>query len=149
MIISTKKLLKLARTWQNRAASKRKRIALPQTDGDADTSSCSTSLVAEKGHFVVYSADQKRFLLPLDYLNNEMIKELFDMAEEEFGLQSQGPLTLPCDKELMEYAIALIKNKVTRDVEKAFLMSISSHCASSSFCLQDQVPGNQLPICSF
>lgn len=145
-MVSTKKLIKLARKWQKLAAIKRKRIALPQTTGPADTSS---SPMAEKGHFAVYTVDKKRFLLPLEYLNNEMIQELFNMAEEEFGLQSKGPLSLPCDSELMEYAITLIKQKVTRDVENAFLMSISSHCFSPSFCHQDQVSSNQFPICSF
>ncbi|XP_037491191.1 auxin-responsive protein SAUR68 [Jatropha curcas] len=148
-MISAKKLLKLARKWQKLAAIKRKRITLSQTTTSIDSNSCSTSLMAEKGHFAVYSTDQKRFLLPLEYLNNEIIRELFNMAEEEFGLSSNGPLTLPCDAELMEYAIALIKKQVTRDVETAFLMSISSSCSSLSFSLQDPVTSLQLPICSF
>ncbi|XP_057990639.1 auxin-responsive protein SAUR66-like [Hevea brasiliensis] len=83
--------------------------------------------MSEKGHFAVYSADKKRFLLPLEYLKNEIIKQLFNMAEEEFGLQNKGPLTLPCDTEHMGYAFGLIKQQATRDVENAFLTSISSH----------------------
>ncbi|KDP29981.1 hypothetical protein JCGZ_18748 [Jatropha curcas] len=148
-MISAKKLLKLARKWQKLAAFKRKRITLPQATGSINTNSCSTSQMAEKGHFAVYSADQRRFLLPLEYLNNEIIRELFKMAEEEYGLQSNGPLTFPCDAELLEYAIALIKKQVTRDVENAFLMSITSSCSSLSFCLQDHMKSHQFPICSF
>ncbi|KDP29982.1 hypothetical protein JCGZ_18749 [Jatropha curcas] len=148
-MISSKKLLKLARKWQKLAAIKRKRITLPRTTTSIDSNSCSTPLKAEKGYFSVYSADQKRFLLPLEHLNNEIIKELFKMAEEEFGFPSNGPLTLPCDAELMECAIALIKKQVTRDVETAFLMSISSSCSSLSFSLQDPLTSLQLPICSF
>ncbi|KDP29980.1 hypothetical protein JCGZ_18747 [Jatropha curcas] len=147
-MISTKKLLKLARKWQKLAALKRKRITSPRTN-NLDNRSCSTSSMAEKGHFVVYSTDQKRFEIPLEYLNNKMIRELFNMAEEEFGMQSNGPPTLPCDTELMLYAIDLIKQQVTRDVENAFLMSISSSCFSVSSCLQDQITSHQLPICSF
>ncbi|EEF39770.1 auxin-responsive protein SAUR68 [Ricinus communis] len=141
-MISTKKLLKLARKWQKMAAIRRKRISFPQTIASADSSSCSTSSKAEKGCFVVYSADQKRFLLPLEYLNNEIIRELLHMAEDEFGLSSKGPLTLPCEAELMEYAISLIKQQVNRDVEMALLSSIANSCSSSSFRLQ------QLPIYS-
>ncbi|XP_011023102.1 PREDICTED: uncharacterized protein LOC105124697 [Populus euphratica] len=144
-MISAKKLIKLARKWQKTAVIRRKRITLPQTD----TSSCSTSSTAEKGHFVVYSADQKRFLLPLDYLNKAFVRELLELAEEEFGLPSNGHLTLPCDAELVEYAIALINQHVTRDVDKALLLSMaSSHCSTSSD-LHQQVTVHQLPISGF
>ncbi|XP_050210602.1 auxin-responsive protein SAUR68-like [Mercurialis annua] len=143
-MISAKNLLKLAKKWQKLAAISRKRITSPQTI-DA-SSSCSTSSQAEKGYFVVYSADQKRFLLPLEYLNNELVRELFDMAEDEFGLPSDGPLTLPCDAEVMEYAICLIKQKAARDVQQALLTSIASNYFSSSL---HQSRTRLLSICSF
>ena len=72
-MISAKKLIKLARKWQKLAAIRRKGITSPQTIvASTDASSCSTSSKAEKGHFVVYSADQKRFLFPLEYLSSEL-----------------------------------------------------------------------------
>ncbi|WCJ18918.1 SAUR-like auxin-responsive protein family [Euphorbia peplus] len=141
MNISSKKLIKLARKWQKMAALKRRRITF---QSHTDTTSCSTSAKAEKGYFAVYSADQKRFLLPLEYLSSELIIELFNMAEDEFGLPGNGPLTLPCDAEIMEYAIGLIKRQVNRDVERALLTSISNSCSSLPFHRQ-----YQLPICSF
>ena len=95
-MISAKKLIKLAKKWQKLAALRRKRIALPQMD----RSSCSTSEMADKGHFVVYSADQKRFLLPLNYLNNKIVRELLKLAEEEFGLPTNGPLIVPAMQSL-------------------------------------------------
>ncbi|XP_065872073.1 auxin-responsive protein SAUR68-like [Euphorbia lathyris] len=149
-MISTKKLIKFARKWHKLVVIKRKRIELPHTNGTTDTSSCSTSGKAEKGCFVVYSADQKRFLLPLEYLNSEIIKELFNMAEDEFGLPANGPLTLPCDSQLMEYAIDLIKRRVTGDVEKTLLTCIAS-CGNNSlsYHLQHQITRHQSPICSF
>ncbi|XP_058006645.1 auxin-responsive protein SAUR68-like [Hevea brasiliensis] len=103
-MISTKRLLKLARKWHMLAVVRRKRITPLQAIGEA--SSCSTLEMAEKGHFVVYFADQKRFLIPLEHLKNEIIKELFNMAEEEFGLPSKGPLTLPCDAEFFEHIMS-------------------------------------------
>ncbi|WCJ18915.1 SAUR-like auxin-responsive protein family [Euphorbia peplus] len=144
MNISAKKLIKLARKWQKMAALKRRRITLPHTVSTTNTMSCSTSAKAEKGFFAVYSSDQKRFLLPLEYLDNEIITELFNMAEDEFGLPGSGPLTLPCEAEIMEYAIGLIKKQVNRDVERAFLTSIASSFSSLPCYLQ-----HQLPICSF
>ncbi|KAK8625245.1 hypothetical protein V6N13_090120 [Hibiscus sabdariffa] len=100
-MISAKKLIKLARKWQKLAAIKRKRITLSRTSGEVDTNSCSTSSMVEKGHFVVYSSDENRFVLPLEYLKNEIVMELFQLAEEEFGLQGNEHLTLPCDATLM------------------------------------------------
>ncbi|KAF2294244.1 hypothetical protein GH714_008550 [Hevea brasiliensis] len=102
-----------------------RRIELPQAMGNTDTTSCSTSPISKKGHFVVYSADQKRFLLPLKYVNNEIIRELFNMAEEEFALSTistMDRLTLPCDAEFVESEAKLIRiiaNKVLRKLSKA------------------------------
>ncbi|OMO91988.1 Auxin responsive SAUR protein [Corchorus olitorius] len=150
-MISAKKLINLARKWRNMVAIRRKRITFPRATDDTDATSCSTSSsMVEKGHFVVYSSDQKRFVLPLKYLKNEIVMELFNLAEEEFGLPGNGPLTLPCDARFMENVIALLKTKPSKDVEKAILLSIASaadHCSPSY--LYQQETRQQLPICSF
>ncbi|KAK8582560.1 hypothetical protein V6N13_069334 [Hibiscus sabdariffa] len=147
-MISAKKLIKLAKRWQKIASIRRKRIALPKTTMDAETNSCSTSSVVEKGHFVVYSVDQKRFVLPLEYLKNKIVMELFNLAEEEFGLPGDGLLVLPCDANFMEYVIALMKRKPSKEVEKSLILSVSTgHCSSSYLCQQEK--GQQLPIWSF
>ncbi|KAK8625238.1 hypothetical protein V6N13_090113 [Hibiscus sabdariffa] len=125
-MISAKKLIKLAKRWQKMASIRRKRITLPRTTRDSETNGCSTSLVVDKGHFVVYSVDQKRFVLPLEYLKNSIMMELFNMAEEEFGLPSNGILLMPCDANFMEYVIALIKKKPSEELEKALIMSLVS-----------------------
>ncbi|TYG81200.1 hypothetical protein ES288_D02G279800v1 [Gossypium darwinii] len=137
-MISARKLIKLARKWQKLAAIRRKRITFS-----------STSSMVEKGHFVVYSADEKRFMLPLEYLKNEMVMELFNLAEEEFGIPSDGHLILPFDSTLMEYAIGLIKRKASKEVEKALTVSIVNGRCSSSSNLYQQETSQQLPIWSF
>ena len=53
-------------------------------------------MVADKGHFVVYTTDKRRFVVPLMYLNNEIFRELLKMSEDEFELPNDGPITLPC-----------------------------------------------------
>ncbi|XP_044509693.1 auxin-responsive protein SAUR64-like [Mangifera indica] len=135
-MISPKKLIKLAKKWQKLAASKRKRISLPTTTGVVEAESCSASSMAEKGHFVVYTTDQRRFEIPLNYLKNNIIRELFAMAEYEFGFPSGGPITLPCDAVFMEYVVSLIQRHVVEALEKALLMSLATgHCLpTSSFC---------------
>ncbi|KAH0711290.1 hypothetical protein KY289_007249 [Solanum tuberosum] len=142
-MISTKKLIKMVRRWQKFAAMQRKRISFPRDD------SCSTSSssIIEKGHFVVYTIDQRRFMIPLVYLENEIIQQLLNMSEEEFGLPSSGPITLPCDSAFMDYIISLIKKGVAAgDLHKALLLSIPSCCCSTSSLHQDS--GNQqLLVC--
>nr|GMC87101.1 auxin-responsive protein SAUR68-like [Ipomoea batatas] len=124
-MISSKKLIKLAKRWQKFAAIRRKRISFPSLYDDAD--SCSTSSAVYKGHFTIYTADQKRFVVPLSYLENEIIRQLLSMSEEEFGLPSDGPITLPCDAVFMEYIISLLSRGLSRELENALLVSVTSH----------------------
>ncbi|KAK8582576.1 hypothetical protein V6N13_069350 [Hibiscus sabdariffa] len=147
-MISAKKLIKLAKRWQKMASIRRKRITLPRTTRDSETNSCSTSSVVDKGHFVVYSVDQKRFVLPLEYLKNNIVMELFNLAEEEFGLSGSGILLMPCDATFMEYVIALIKRKPSKEVEKALVTSVSTGRCSSSYLYQQEM-SQQFPIYSF
>ncbi|KAK6774960.1 hypothetical protein RDI58_025961 [Solanum bulbocastanum] len=142
-MISTKKLIKMIRRWQKFAAMQRKRISFPRND------SCSTSSLSiiEKGHFVVYTIDQRRFMIPLVYLENVIIQQLLNMSEEEFGLLSNGPITLPCDSAFMDYIISLIKKGVAAgDLHKALLLSITSSCCSTS-SLHHESGNQQLLVC--
>ncbi|KAK4707606.1 hypothetical protein R3W88_028531 [Solanum pinnatisectum] len=141
-MISTKKLIKMTRRWQKFAAKQRKRISFPINGSDSDSCSTSSSSIVEKGHFAVYTADQVRFVIPLDYLENEVIRQLLNISEEEFGLPSGGPITLPCDSAFMDYIISLIKKGVAAgDLLKALLLSIPSSCCSTSSLYQEC--GNQ------
>ncbi|KAK4754807.1 hypothetical protein SAY87_008564 [Trapa incisa] len=88
--------------------------------------SSSSSTIAEKGHFVVYTVDGRRFEMPLSYLHSRIFHELFRMSEEEFGLSSEGPITLPCEASFMEYAVSLIQRGAGEDLEEALLSSVSS-----------------------
>ena len=65
-------------------------------------------------------------MIPLVYLNNEIVRELFKLSKEEFGLPSDGPITLPCDSVFMEYVILLIQRGVAINLEKALLATVSS-----------------------
>ncbi|XP_074310379.1 auxin-responsive protein SAUR62-like [Silene latifolia] len=110
-MISTKKLIKMAKKWQRLAIASRKRISWSRA-------------VAKDGCFVVYTTDGRRFMIPLTYLNNEIVKELLRLAEEEFGMTSSGPITLPCDSSFMEYAISMIQRHASDDVERALISSL-------------------------
>ncbi|TXG48507.1 hypothetical protein EZV62_024382 [Acer yangbiense] len=113
MMINPKKLIKMARKWQKVAVLRRKRISQPGFN--------TSVTVADKGHFVVYTTDGRRFTFPISYLSNHIFQELLKMSEEEYGLPSNGPITLPCDAIFMEYAVSLIQGCVSRNLYEAFL----------------------------
>ncbi|KAJ0077642.1 auxin-responsive protein SAUR64-like [Pistacia vera] len=122
-MINPKRLIELARKWQRMASAKRRRISYPR------------SFVADEGHFVVYTTDKKRFMVPLEYLSQNVFIELLRMSEEEFGLPTEGAITLPCDSTLLKYVIALVRGRMPAELEKALLTSIATchQLASCSF----------------
>ncbi|WCJ44355.1 SAUR-like auxin-responsive protein family [Euphorbia peplus] len=82
----------------------------------------------KKGHFAVYTKEGKKFLVPLCYLNHPIFRVLLEMAEEEFGTATSGPLQVPCEEEFMEYIFTLLrKNIPSVQVE-------SHHLVSSNGC---------------
>lgn len=123
-MISPKKLTRLAKKWQKAAAKGRKRISFPRTNGEVKGE------VADKGHFVVYSSDQKRFMVPLAYINRSIFQGLFEMSEEEYGISNGGPIVMPCDSIFVEYTLSLIRKGVSEGLERALLNS-----TTTSWCL--------------
>lgn len=133
-MISAKKLIKMVKKWQKLAATSRKRIMSSRSNGNLVVGTCSTaSSVVDRGHFVIYTSDKKRFVMPLAYLNNNILRELLKMSEDEFGMPSDGPITLPCNARFMEYVVTLIRRGVAKDLEMELLKSIhTSRCSLSS-----------------
>lgn len=144
-MIRAKKLVNMIQQWQDFAALRRKRISSPRhNSGDGLDSCCAVSSV-DKGHFAIYTADGRRFVVPLAYLNNPVFRQLLEMSEEEYGLPRDGPIVLPCDSIFMDYAICLIRKGRAGDLHGALVKSVArSHCSSS--CLYDGQMNHQLLI---
>ncbi|KAM3743605.1 hypothetical protein ACB098_07G159000 [Castanea mollissima] len=147
-MISPKKLIRMARKWHETAYIKRKRVSYLRS-GDVNTINCNTSTVAERGHFVVYTRDQKRFVMPLAYLYTSIFQELFKMSEEEFGLSSKGPITLPCDAVFMNYVVLLIQRGAVKDLEKALVNSIATNHCSLASSLHQEHTSKQFLVCGY
>lgn len=145
-MISSKKLINMAGKWHKVASKGRNRISLPNHHENVNADSCSTSYVADKGHFVVYSADQRRFVLPLAYLHNNIFRELLEMSAEEFGISSGGSIRLPCDSICLNYVVLLIQRGVAKDLENVLLNSIATYGCSSSASYHCDPPQQQLLI---
>lgn len=146
-MISAKKLIRMARKWQKIASIGSKRISFPRSKGTMDRSTFSPWSVADKGHFVVYSTDRIRFVIPLVYLQNTIFRELFRMSAEEFGFSRNGPIMLPCDAVFIKYILSsLMTRGLAHDVEQALLFSINSSCYSLPFVRQEKT-GQQVVVC--
>ncbi|KAK3231952.1 hypothetical protein Dsin_003833 [Dipteronia sinensis] len=125
MIISLKNLISIALKWKKMAGivGDRRTISLPRNH-----------TLANKGHFVVYSVDKKRFVVPLAYLHTSVFRELLRMSEEEFGLPRDGPIVFPCEAAFLEDVIVcIVKRQVcnTNNDHKALLVSLVSSSSSS------------------
>ncbi|KAJ4715910.1 Auxin-responsive protein [Melia azedarach] len=142
-MINSKRLIRMARKWLRMAAMRRRRISFPRSGA------AQSSLVASKGHFVVYTTDKLRFTVPLEYLSTSVFSELLRLSEEEFGLPSDGPITLPCDSAFFNYIMSLVKGCMPEDLEKALLtlLSTCNFSASSSLALGQSC--QQTLICSY
>ncbi|XVE67248.1 hypothetical protein DITRI_Ditri08aG0145100 [Diplodiscus trichospermus] len=142
-MITTKKLLRMARKWQKIAALGRKRITSGRTNRRmAAANHSNRSTTVDKGCFVIYTMDKRRFVIPLVFLSNTIFHKLFEMSEEEFGLPSDGPITLPCDSVVMNYIVSLVKRGLAADIERAVLNSITT-CRYSSDAYSNQGQADQ------
>ncbi|KAJ8769070.1 hypothetical protein K2173_024066 [Erythroxylum novogranatense] len=113
------KFIDIAKKSQKIAAAKRKRASFLRISGNRSLSFRRISSLTDKGHFVVYSIDEKRFAIPLAYLNTTVFRELFKMSEEVFGLPSEGPIKLPCQAVMVEYVVSLIRRGTQVQFTKA------------------------------
>ncbi|CAL5087033.1 unnamed protein product [Urochloa decumbens] len=142
-MISARRLAQMARKWQRMAAVARKRL-MPTPAKETEGSSCSTSSVAGKGHCVVYSADGRRFEIPLAYLGTAIFGELLSLCQEEFGFAGDdGRITLPCDAAVMEYVMCLLRRDASEEVVRAFLSSMARPCHCGNGLAQSMVGATQ------
>ena len=147
-MVSAKRLVQMAKKWQRMAALARRRITSPAKETEG--LSCSTSSVAGKGHCVVYSADGRRFEVPLAYLDTAIFGELLSLSQEEFGFAGDdGRITLPCEAAVMEYVMCLLRRNASEEVEAAFLTSIARPCHYGSGLAQSIGVSPQLAVFSF
>ncbi|KAF8013167.1 hypothetical protein BT93_I1140 [Corymbia citriodora subsp. variegata] len=147
-MISTKKLIQMARKWQEMAALGRKRILFHRMSSRSASANANRSSVAQKGHFVVYTTDERRFVIPLSFLGNDIVRELFKVSEEEFGIPYDGPIMLPIDALSMEYIISLVRRGLAKDQENALLLSFVRQSCSSSLAFNQALENPEILVCS-
>ncbi|XVF35185.1 hypothetical protein REPUB_Repub18cG0123500 [Reevesia pubescens] len=81
---------------------------------DSDEESCHSPEPppdVPKGYLAVYVGPElRRFIIPTSYLTHPVFKILLEKAEEEFGYDHNGGLTLPCEIETFKYLLKCIEN---------------------------------------
>ncbi|KAK7260499.1 hypothetical protein RIF29_26592 [Crotalaria pallida] len=86
--------------------TKKMGFRLPAIRRSSFNASQATSKCVEvpKGHLAVYVGEkQKRFLIPVSYLNSPLFQELLSQAEQEFGYDHpMGGLTIPCSEDVFQ-----------------------------------------------
>ncbi|KAL9685971.1 hypothetical protein QQ045_023426 [Rhodiola kirilowii] len=81
---------------------------------DSDEETCQSPEPPQdvpKGYLAVYVGPElRRFIVPTSYLSHHLFKVLLEKAEEEFGFDHHGALTLPCDVETFKYLLKCMEN---------------------------------------
>ncbi|KAI0507670.1 hypothetical protein KFK09_013797 [Dendrobium nobile] len=81
-------------------------------DSDEDSASHSPEPPPDvpRGYLPVYVGQEKRrFVIPVTYLSSPVFKLLLVKAEEEFGFDHDGALTLPCEIEPFKYILQVMQ----------------------------------------
>ncbi|CAN8244212.1 unnamed protein product [Cochlearia groenlandica] len=64
-----------------------------------------------KGYLAVYVGPElRRFIVPTSYLSHSLFKVLLEKAEEEFGFDHSGALTIPCEVETFKFLLKCMEN---------------------------------------
>lgn len=82
---------------------------------DSDEEGCQTPEPppdVPKGYLAVYVGPElRRFIIPTAYLSHHLFKVLLEKAEEEFGFDHAGGLTIPCEIETFKYLLKCIETE--------------------------------------
>lgn len=82
---------------------------------ESDEESCHGSELPSdvpKGYLAVYVGPElRRFIIPTSYLSHQLFKVLLEKAEEEFGFDHCGGITIPCEIETFKYLLKCMEKE--------------------------------------
>jgi SAUR family protein len=63
-----------------------------------------------RGHFPVYVGENRtRYIVPISWLEHPQFQNLLQRAAEEYGFNHDMGLTIPCDEDVFESLISLMR----------------------------------------
>ncbi|KAJ4848443.1 hypothetical protein Tsubulata_025887 [Turnera subulata] len=110
----------------------------------------SSTNVVPKGYLAVcVGEEQKRFIIPTEYLAHRAFHMLLREAEEEFGFQQAGVLRIPCEVDVFESILKLVEEKKEMFFMQEYcrfdLDDTVGYCSSKSHQTPSHHP--QSPMC--
>ncbi|XWS70615.1 hypothetical protein CRYUN_Cryun03dG0062100 [Craigia yunnanensis] len=112
---------------------------LSLSDNSAREASSNT---VPKGYIAVsVGEEQKRFIIPTEYLSHHAFHILLREAEEEFGFQLTGVLRIPCQVNIFETILKMVEE----NKDLFFISESMGYCASESQRTPSHHPQN--PMC--
>ncbi|CAN1189044.1 Auxin-responsive protein SAUR36 [Linum perenne] len=91
-----------------------------RTATSSSTPLSTSSICSSKGHFVVYTIDNRRFVMPLKFMKRKIMVQLLKMAEEEFGFSSDQPIVFPFNGHVMDQIIMFLSSSSSPHFSKDF-----------------------------
>eukprot|EP01018_Ginkgo_biloba_P027681 Gb_29896 [translate_table: standard] len=92
-----------------------------------------------EGYLAVYvGKERRRFIIPTSYLSRPVFRTLLQKAEEEFGFDHKGGLTIPCEVSIFKHVLRLLERndpagqKMSLDEVMAFY-SKERECGSEAY----------------
>lgn len=87
-----------------------------------------------EGYLAVYVGPElRRFIIPTNFLSHSVFKVLLEKAEEEYGFDHSGALTIPCEVETFKYLLKCIENHPKDDTSAGNSFSLQK--ITLLFCL--------------
>eukprot|EP01018_Ginkgo_biloba_P027682 Gb_29890 [translate_table: standard] len=79
---------------------------------DSDEQWSTSPSDVREGYLAVYVGKQrKRFIIPTTYLTLPVFRTLLEKAEEEFGFDHKGGLTIPCEVSIFKHVLRVLEKK--------------------------------------
>lgn len=88
-------------------------LDLKTCDSDEETNGHSPEPPPDvpEGYLAVYVGPElRRFIIPTNFLSHSLFKVLLEKAEEEYGFDHSGALTIPCEVETFKFLLKCIEN---------------------------------------
>ncbi|KAA3459968.1 auxin-induced protein X15-like [Gossypium australe] len=61
--------------------------------------------------------EQQRFVIPVIYINHPLFMQLLKVAEDEYGFDQKGPITIPCHVEEFRNKKHMEPHKFEKDIK--------------------------------
>uniref|UniRef100_A0A7N0TMR8 Small auxin up regulated protein n=1 Tax=Kalanchoe fedtschenkoi TaxID=63787 RepID=A0A7N0TMR8_KALFE len=142
------KLQRMLKKWRRLAVSSKNNNAQDDKTGNKSINLGRPSDTVPKGCLALCVGEEmKKCVIPMEYLSHQAFQVLLRDAEEEFGFQQEGVLRIPCEVDVFESVLKVMRKKEHKLLNHDFIFSKDGTgcCSSETQLSQPQHP--QSPMC--